>query len=75
MKLELIKYIFKNVMLPMQTRCWDAVDCVTDVLAIIHSMYSEELVEQPWAGLIYIDGFGFVTFSKLPTVAKGTRPF
>ena len=60
-------------MLPMQTRCWDAVDFVTDVLAIIHSMYSEELVEQPWAGLessIYIDGFGFVTFLKLPTVSK-----
>ena len=25
--------------------------CVTYVLAIIHSMYSEELIEQLWAGL------------------------
>ena len=27
-----------------------------DVLAIIHSMYCEELIEQLWAGL---DGFSF----------------
>ena len=38
------------------------VDCVTYVLAIIHSMYSEELIAQLWTGLesfIYIDGFSF----------------
>ena len=44
-KWELVKYIFKNsVMLSIWTRCWDAVDYVTDVLAIIHSMYCEELI-------------------------------
>ena len=39
----------------------DVVDCVTDVLAIIHSMYSEELIEV-WTDLessIYMDGFSF----------------
>ena len=64
-------------MLSIQTRCWDVVDCVTDVLAIIHSMYCEELIEL-WASLesfIYIDGFSSQNFSKLPTVAKGTRWF
>ena len=46
----------------MWTRCLDAVDCAMYVLAIIHSIYSEELIEQLWAGLessIYIDGFSF----------------
>ena len=36
--------------------------CVTYVLAIVHSMYSEELIEQLWVGFessIYIDGFSF----------------
>ena len=50
----------KNVMLPMRTRCRDAVDCVIDGLAIICSMYSEKLIERLWDGLessIYIDGF------------------
>ena len=28
----------------MLSRCWDAVDYVMDVLAIIHSMYCEELM-------------------------------
>ena len=35
---------------------------MTDVLAIIHSMYCEELTEQLWAGLessIKTDGFSF----------------
>ena len=48
-------------MLSIRTRCWDVVDCVTNVLAIIQSMYCEELIEL-WAGLvssIYIDGFSF----------------
>ena len=61
-------------MLSIRTRCWDAVDCVMDVLAIKQSMYCEEL----WASLeifIYMDGFNWQNFSKLPTVAKGTRQF
>ena len=37
--------IKKNcVMLSIWTRYWDAVDCVMDVLAIMHSMYCEELM-------------------------------
>ena len=44
-------------MLPMWTRCWDAVDCVTDGVV---SMYSEELIEQLRDGPILIDGFDFV---------------
>ena len=46
----------------MLSRCCNVVDCVMDVLAIIKSMYCEELIEQLWAGLknsIYIDGFSF----------------
>ena len=30
----------------MLSRRWDVVDCVTDVLTIIHSMHREELIEQ-----------------------------
>ena len=55
------KNLKKNVMLSMWTRCWDVVDCVTDVLAIIRSMYSEELM-QLWTSLessIYMDCFSF----------------
>ena len=35
-----------KMMLSIWTRCWDVVDCVTDVLTIIHSMHREELIEQ-----------------------------
>ena len=63
-------------MLPMWTRCWDAVDCAINVLAIIHSKYSEELIEQLWAGLessIYIDGFGFVELLLIANCCKGNK--
>ena len=49
-------------MLPRWNTCWDPIDYVTYVLAIVHSMYSEGLIEQLWAGFessIYMDGFSF----------------